>query len=377
MDGKRSPPRADVNVEEELERFVSQIEENTYAILSIKQKFNLMKGNTTAFETDAHARLNSFESRIDELEQNVSGALAAFHRRLDRIDILAFRPELFHPSTVITIPDEHRATCAFYVSGLACIGTDTSRVLVYNTTTLKLMMEIGPVDGSPVLQIGNVSQTENVVLAVRTGPADLHLLDLQNPSWRRSIQATLHVTWPSNLASPFRLATVEDGKLCFYDAHLSVSHMLDLNPMNMFPAQNRLLVQNEARKLRVFALVDGDVKVSCDFRFEFPVRLAAASSDRFVVAGDALSIAICQYDGQMRFVKVEGPSLFLFAWGQYYFRMGENTLIEARDFAGQREVVRIGNEAWWPHESQTKLATCNMCDSCLITCMDSKCVVWS
>jgi hypothetical protein len=34
--------KPDVNIDEELERFVAQIEENTFTILSTKQKFSLM-----------------------------------------------------------------------------------------------------------------------------------------------------------------------------------------------------------------------------------------------------------------------------------------------------------------------------------------------
>ena len=382
MDSRRSGVRPaaggpEFNIDEELERFVSQIEENTYTILSIKQKFNVMRSNSSAFESGAQARLTSFETRIDELEKAVSDVLAGFHSRLDRIDVLAFRPDLFHPAKVVTMPDSHQITAAFYAAGLVFLGTDASSVHVYNANTLKFVMEIGPIDGNPVIQIGNAGHGEGVILAVRTCRSEMHLFDVQNPSWRRLISATLHVTWPSDLVSPFRLATVEDGKLCMYDDHMSISHMLDLCPMNMYPAQNRLLILNEARKLRVLEFVDGDVKIVCDFRFEFPVRMVAASTDHFVVSGDSTSIAVCQYGGDMYFVKVEGPSLFLFAWGQYYFRVGENTLIEARDFGGRKDMIKIGNEAWWPHESQKKLSACGIYESRLLTCMDMTCAIWT
>jgi uncharacterized membrane protein YukC len=74
----RSAGTDTLNIDEELEHFVSQIEDNTFTILAIKQKFGLLKSNGAVFERETIERLKSFEKHIDSIDTFVTRAFIGF-----------------------------------------------------------------------------------------------------------------------------------------------------------------------------------------------------------------------------------------------------------------------------------------------------------
>ncbi|OHT01105.1 hypothetical protein TRFO_01684 [Tritrichomonas foetus] len=365
-----------INMENELERFVSQIEENTFTILSIKQKFKLMKTNSEVFKSETVEKLDTFEKQINEIESHVINAFTDFNKRLDHMELLGFRPASYHPAKIITISDNHQITSAFYSSDFVYIGTDSSRIVIYAGKSMQFTNEIGPLDGAPVVDIGLVSRAENPILAARTTANMIHIIDIMKPSQKRSISSKLYVTWPSNLPSSYRLVTVEEeNKLNFYDENIAVSNTIETPVEKMYPGPDRLIVTN-GKILSIFNL-DDEITVENSIELPFAPKLISSSRTFFVASGECNDIAVIEFNGNFKLVNVGGPSRFLFTWGSYYFRVGEDTLVQCRDFTGKNEVITIGDPAWWPHEKQGPLAECKIMESTLVTAVDLKCVLWN
>lgn len=365
-----------INVEEELERFVSQIEENTFAILSIKQKFALIQKNTKLFTDETVEKLDSFEKEINLIENQANVTFNRFNQRLDHMELLGFQPATYHPSKTITISDNYQITTAFFSSDLVFIGTDTSRIIIISGKTMQLNNEIGPLDGSAVVQIGLASRTDNQVLAAKTSSNTIHIIDIQRPSQKRTIQVSMHATWPANLPSPYRMVTFEGDRINFYDDSLTVAYQLKISAQKFYPGPDRLIVTND-ETISIYNLLD-DIRLQRNIRLPFKPKLINSSRTFFVASGDCNDIAIVDFDGDFRLVDVGGPSKFLFTWGSYYFRIGENTLIEYRDVNDKtNKMTQIGDPVWWPHSMQSPLATCAIMESTLITAGDLKCVLWN
>jgi hypothetical protein len=363
------------HIEEELERFVTQIEDNTFAILSVRQKFALLKSNSSTFERETVEKLDSFQKQLDLIEHAVSSTFDGFNSRLTRMEQLAFRPASYHPSKVITIPDTHQITSLLYTSDLTYIGTDTSRLMVYSSENGIFINEFGPFDGTSVVQIGNPSKGDLQVFAVKTSSNIIHMLDFQRPTAKRVIESPLLAVWPPVFASPFPMATIEGDDVILYGEDLNPAKRLNIQTKRLTPGPNKLIALTNPTTIEVYDLTTlGKVQ---EFTIQDSVKLIASGDLCFVVSGDrSRIITVCHFSGAMRTVDVGGTTSFLFVWRLYYFRMGEDTLIEGRDFEGKQDPIKIGDPAWWPHASQTKLAACTISESCLVTGLDLKCVIW-
>jgi hypothetical protein len=372
----RSAGTDPVNIDEELEHFVSQIEDNIFSILAIKQKFNLLKSNGAVFERDTIEKLTSFEKHIDLIETYVTQAFVGFGSRLDRMEALSFRPSGYHPSRVITIPDTHQITSAFYTVESVYIGTDTSRVIIYSSESGQFINELGPFDSTTVVQVGSVTRGENQIFAVRTSSGAVHIVDYLKPTQKRVIDSAILSIWPSHLPSRFRMATGAEGHVNLYDDEANPVQQITVSALRLAPGPDCLLVQVSEQIIWVYEM--NMLQKIGEYTIRDQIKLIAASKEYFVVSGEATFITVCSFaNGGTKAVDVGSRTNFLFVWGSYYFRMGDDTLIECRDFLGKKEVIKIGDPTWWPHSSQTKLATCTIYESFLVTALDLKCVIWT
>lgn len=365
-----------LNIDNELEHFVSMIEENTFAILSIKQKFGLMQGNGKVFKDETIEKLDSFEKQINEIEKRVSSSFQIFNQRLDHMELLGFRPSSYHPAKMIKINDNHQITTAFYTSEYVYIGTDTSRIILFSSKTLQFSNEIGPIDGSAIVQIGLLSRDGNHILAVKTASNQIHIIDILQPSQKRVLTTNIFATWPTNLPSPFRMTTIENGSLNFYDDDLNIAFSIKIEAQSLFPGPDKLFVVNNDF-VSIFNLEE-EVHLKKEIQLPFAPTLISSSRISFVASGSCNDVAIVNFNGDYRLVNVGGPSRFLFTWGSYYFRVGNDTLIECRNFHDKKDkLIKIGDPSWWPHTSQTPLAACGIMESTLITALGLKCVLWN
>jgi hypothetical protein len=292
------------------------------------------------------------------------------------METLSFRPSGYHPSRVITIPDTHQITSAFYTVEFVYLGTDTSRVIIYSSENSQFVNELGPFDGTTVVQVGSVSRSENPIFAVRTSSGVVHIVDYLKPTQKRVIDSAVLSIWPSHLASRFRMATGDRGHVNLYDDEANPVQRIEVNAIRLAPGPDCLLVQVSEQAIWVYEM--NLLQKIGEYTIQDKIKLIAASKEYFLVSGESTFITVCSFrDGSTNAVEVGSRTNFLFAWGSYYFRMGDDTLIECRDFLGKKNLIKIGDPAWWPHSSQTRLATCTICDSFLVTALDLKCVIWT
>lgn len=365
-----------LNIDNELEHFVSMIEENTFAILSIKQKFGLMQENGKVFKDETYEKLDSFEKQINEIEEHANSSFRIFNQRLDRMELLGFRPSSYHPAKMIKINDNHQITSVFYSSDYVYIGTDTSRIILFSGKTMQFSNEIGPIDGTAIMQIGLVSRNENRILAIKTSNNQIHIIDILKPSQKQTINVSIYTTWTTNLPSPYRMATFDKGSLNFYDDDIKVVFTIKAEAQNIYPGPDKLITVNNDI-VSIYNLEE-EVHLKKEVKLPFSPTLISSSRIFFVASGSCNDIAILNQNGDYRLVNVGGPSRFLFTWGSYYFRVGDESFIECRDSLDKKDkVIKIGDPSWWPHASQTPLAACCIMESTLITALDLKCVLWN
>lgn len=365
-----------VNVDEELEHLVSQIEENTFNILSIKQKFNLMKSNGVNFEDESSSKMISFESQIEDIEKRISDCFDSFNQRLNYMELLAFHPHMYHPNKIIKINDNHQITSAFYSSDYVYIGTDTSRIIIYSAKTMKFENEIGPVDGTAITGIGLIYSTDTKYIVTKTSAKTVSIIDCAKPAGKKTFCSEIYCVFPSHHSSPYRLAIYNEGNktITLFKDDLSTTE-LKIPATALFSAPQRLVICQD-QTMFVY-IVEPLIKFEVQYQFEFSVSKFTASRNYFVCAGSTNEIAVCDYDGNINYVDVGGITRFLFSWGSYFFRMGDDTLIQCRDFELLKEVSTIGHTAWWPHSTQSSLVSCTISESTLITALDLTCVLWN
>ena len=142
-----------IDPDEELGLLVNQIEQNTFSILSIKQKFGLMEKNGSTFRGEASSKLDGFAQIIDDLSQKTISTLDSYSTRLDKMEVLSFRPRMFHPSNSIIINENHEISSCFCTSDALYLGTDTSFVFIYSLDNMTKLTEIGPIDTNPITKI--------------------------------------------------------------------------------------------------------------------------------------------------------------------------------------------------------------------------------
>ena len=371
-----------INVENELEHFVSQIEENTYTILSVKQKFKLMDQNCNSFKNETNEKLNSFDSQIKAIENHFQEMFQSFNQRLDYLELLGFKPETYHPSKIININNSLQITSTFYSANTLYIGTNTSLLLVYGGVSMQFIKEIGPLDDFPIVEIGIVKQTGDTVVAAKTNDDTIHIINVNNPSEKITIHASIFVSWPSNLSSPYKLVTFDNNIVRFYDestfyeftSKFKNKMELSVNAKQIYPGFDRIYIVNE-KNIMIYK-IDTDIRFERSINLPFPPKLISSSRLYFVASGDCNDVVIVNVtNGDYRIANVGGPSRFLFCWGSYFFRVGDDTFVQCRDIALKNNVVTIGDPKWWPHSD--KLSTCNIIESVLITTSGSKCVLWN
>jgi hypothetical protein len=235
--------------------------------------------------------------------------------------------------------------------------------------------EFGPFDGTPIIQIGNPCRPEAQILALRTMTNSIHILDIQRPAAKRVIESPIVAVWPLHQRTMFSMVTLDHDDPVFYDHDLNVVHKLEINAKKLATALDRIIVQISQTVLAVYSI--RTFEKTQEWEIGDKINLIAAEKEYFVVTceNDPF-VTLCMFDGPSRKVDVGGPTTFLFVWGDYFFRVGEETLIECRDFEGRKGLTKIGEPTWWPHSLQTKLATCSISEGFLVTALDLKCVIW-
>ena len=81
-----------IDMDDELGNLVTQCEQNSYSILSIKQKFDLVGKNSASFQEEANEKLSHFSELIDSIEKKCLTTFQSYTSRLDRMEVLSFRP---------------------------------------------------------------------------------------------------------------------------------------------------------------------------------------------------------------------------------------------------------------------------------------------
>lgn len=364
------------NVDEELDQFVRQIEENTFNILSIKQKFKVMKSNGQYFEEESSEKMDTFENQIDELEKRITTSFDSFNQRLNYMELLAFHPHMYHPNKIIKISDNHQITSAFYSGDYVYIGTDTSRVIIYSSISLKFENEIGPLDGTSVTGIGIIYSSDTKYIVAKAASKTVNIIDYAKPAAKKTFNSEIYCVYPTHHASPYRLAIYNEAckTISLFKDDLSTTE-IKVPATALFSAPERLIVCQD-QTLLIFG-VEPEIQLEAQIQFDFTISKFTASRNFFVCANATNEIAVCDNDGNITYETVEGNTKFLFSWGSYFFRVGDDTLIQCRDFELKKEPSTIGHTAWWPHSTQSNLAACNISESTLITALDLTCVLWN
>lgn len=369
-----------IDIDEELDHLVSQIEENTYNILSIKQKFALIQAGGSTFEKESSEKMDKFSSQIQALDLNVNSTFANYNHRIDLMELLAFRPHLYHPSKIITVGESYQITSALYTSDKVLIGTDNSKILAYDSNTLRFMNEIGPLSqnsDNAVIQLGIISFNYNQIIVAATANKILHIFDLNKPQQRISLHFESFATWNTNLTSLYRLALSVDGFIHLYkEETFTQFEAIQFKSQIISPANEGLLCSND-NEVTLFLL--DPLSEDRHYIIPFNVTAIAASKEFFVVSGNEPRIAVFSFDNnvEMKEIQMSSTPLFLFAWGSYFFQLGENTLIECFNYLNPSNKIVIGNRAWWPHDNKSHLSSCGISESILVTAQDLTCVIWN
>jgi len=363
-----------IDLDEELGHFVSQIERNTFSILSIRQKLSMMKKNGADFEEEAKAKINMFEQQIASIDRQVLGKFEAFHSRIDQMEQLAFQPYLFHPTRSVVISNTHMISSVYYSPEFLYIGTDTSKILVYNTKNLQLFQELGPFDDLPILQIGIVIHGEDPLFAIITPFKVLRVCSPQRPSYIKTFNTDKFCTWPSNLNSQFCLAIgTDDGTRLFHKDLLSYED-IRFQALLMAGGQDTIVLVSQSEAI-VYS-TEGKPQESQRFQLNAPPKLLTVSRSFFCIACDEY-ISLFHFDGAQTIVSTSTITQFLFSYELYFFRISDEMVVEVHDSFMKRHVSMIGSRSWSPHESQKAPAAVCIADATFVTAKDCKCVIWT
>lgn len=364
------------DIEDELTKFVQTIEQNTFSILSIKQKFGLMKKNGEEFKKESIGKLDSLISTIDELDKNITKTLNEYNSRLDLMETLTFQPSSLHPIQTISISDSHKISSVAMASDFLFIGTENSSVLVYDLKNKQMFCEMGPLDSHPIVDIGIMQYTEYPIVVAYTQTGNIHICDSKNTSDHHSINGKHFCTWPSNLSCQFSLAVLMEEETRFYKNSLDEFQVISITGNFAGCGVDKIVLAQD--KSAVVVDLEATPKEKCVIEFKYQILHITVSRAFFCVAG-ADCISICNFETVTRVINTDKyPTKFLISYELFLFRVMENShVIEVHDSLGNNPVTYIGSSEWSPHEANKSPSAVCMYNSILCTAKDSTCVMWS
>lgn len=363
-----------IDEDEELGRFVSQIEQNTFSILSIKQKFNLMNKNRDHFKEEASTKLDSFIQSLQKIESTTSQVLEGYNSRLDQMEILAFRPSNFHPIKSIYVPDNYTITSVVYSDEYIFIGTDNSFILVFSTENLQPFCEIGQLDDQPIISIGSAFVGGIRYAVAYTQMRNIHIVNPNVQSEKITLTGRGFGTWPTNLSCRFTLAVLREKETRLYSKDFE--NFVTVPVSGDFAAGGLDLIVIAGDKIAYVVDLEGQPQIRTQIEFDFNITHLTVSRSFFVVAGED-NIAVCTFDGNTRQFKVKGPTRILISYELFFFRITDSTVFEVHDPTGQKPVSFIGSTDWSPHDGLNQPVAACISDAILVTARDIKCVLWS
>jgi hypothetical protein len=358
--------------DDELGLLVNQIEQNTFSILSIKQKFRLMEKNSASFNNEATSKMDNFSQIIDDLQQKTCAVLDSFSLRLDKMEVLSFSPCMFHPTNSILITDNHEISSFYSSHDTLYIGTDTSIVLIYNLDNFSNMSEIGPIDSNPITKIC-VVDFDTTYVVVSTNSRMAYICDPTKQGIQSKIICLSFFSWPQEMSSKYKFGAIRDEEIWLYTN--------SFDKYDVFPGSyshvaggNDCMVVCSKNTAKVVKFIGDDMTIT-DFSFDGHIDHLTVSMNFFCVS-IADKIIITFFDGTARSISVSEGTTFLMSNEFYVFRIGNEMLVEVYEATGESPVSYIGSRDWSPHESREPPTAASFENSKLITARLSKCVIW-
>ena len=371
LDSKVDAP---IDPDEELGLLVSQIEQNTFSILSMKQKFSLMEKNSLNFKTEATTKLDSFAKIVDDLERKTNATFESFSNRLDKMEVLSFRPTMFHPSKSILVNDNHEITSLHYTDDFIYIGTDSSNIYIYNTDTTQKHSEIGPLDSNAVINIGSFSFETSYVIAQTATTRIAYIHDIAKPGFEIKLNSNYFFVWSNNLSSKYKFGIIRDKDTWLYSNSFEEHESIPFSgSVAVGGIDCMVIVNSKIAKLIQFEETENVIQ---DFEFTDEIDHVAISRTFFCVSLKN-SIAVCSFDGNRKIIPITGPTNFLMANDFYVFRISDEMLVEVYDITGKNSTAYIGSKDWSPHEGRDPPTAACFEESVLLTAKLAKCCIWS
>ena len=371
LDSKTLLPNIDFD--EELGSFVNQIEQNTFFILSTKQKLTMMKKNSINFESQAEEKIYQFEEKLTDIEKKVSSKFESFHNRIDQMELLAFQPYKFHPIGSISISNAHIITAIYYTPEFIYLGTDTSRILIYNSKNHQFFHEIGPLDENPIQKIGIIYQENEQIFITMTISKMIKIGSPTKPSLNKFFSGNQFCTWPSNFNSQYSLVISYDNSIRLYKKDLITFDEIKIFSTLLGSSQDKLVIVSN-RNCIVYNLENQIIEQN-KFSFDFNIKLLTVSRQFFCISGDN-NLVLCNFDGSYNFININGPTRQLLSYELFYFRISDEMIIEVHDSNNLRPINFIGNKIWSPHGINKYPSVSCIYDATLLTSRDNKCVIW-
>ncbi|EAX94395.1 hypothetical protein TVAG_194810 [Trichomonas vaginalis G3] len=363
-----------IDIDEELSNLVTQIEQNTFSILSIKQKFALMKKNGDEFKQEAHSRLDSFNKLIENLENKTLETFDSYSARLDNMEILSFRPSMFHPAKSFTIPTNNEITTISNTDDFIFIGTDISMIFVFSFDTLQKFVDLGPFDNNPITKLCSFKIDTTTYVLSYTNTRTVFISDPNKPAFQVKHNGHNFICWPSSLSCKYKFAIFRQKEIRLFSNSLEQYDTLTLTATLGAGGVDSLVTAYEKTVTVVNFGEEEETRRTFDFNFE--ITHLTASKSFFCVSGKE-EIVICNYEGEKRQINFNNPTSFLTSNEFYIFRIANKMMIEVYDAFGKNKVIYVGSDNWSPHDGHDAPSAACLCDSVIMTGKSTKCVIWS
>lgn len=362
-----------IDPDEELGLLVNQIEQNTFSILSIKQKFGLMEKNGSTFRDEASSKLDGFAQIIDDLNEKTISTLDSFSTRLDKMEVLSFRPRMFHPSSSIIVNENHEISSFFCTSDTLYIGTDTSFIITYSLDNMTKQIENGPIDTNPITKIC-VVDFDTTYIIVSTNSRIAYVCEPSKQGFQSKIICLSFFSWDTELISKYKFGVIRDDEIWLYKNSFD-EHDVFPGSYSLAAGGDDCMVACSKNKAKVVKFIENEMKVT-EFEFEGTIDHLSVSRNFFCVSVEG-SLIITMFDGTSVNIPVEEKTTFLMSNEFYVFRISNEMLVEVYDATGKSPVSYIGSKDWSPHEGRHPPTAASFVNSKLITARLSKCVIWS
>lgn len=363
-----------IDVDEELSNLVTQIESNTFAILSIKQKFSLMKKNGDEFKQEAQSKLESFNKLIADLEKRTLETFDSYNQRLDKMEVLSFRPSMFHPSKSFVIPTNNEITTISNTDDYIFIGTDISMIFVFSFDTLQKFVDLGPFDNNPITKLCSFKIDTTTYVLSYTNTRTVFISDPSKPAFQVKHNGHNFVCWPPSLNCKYKFAIFRQKEIRLFSNSLDQYDTLTVTATLGAGAVDKLVTAHEKSVTIINFGETDETRETIDFSFE--ITHLTASRSFYCVSGKE-EIVICNYDGTRKQINFNHPTNFLTSNEFYIFRIANKMQIEVYDAFGKNSVVYIGSDDWSPHDGHEAPTAACLCDSVIMTGKATKCVIWS